>query len=119
MLCAFAPKQTAVFRLMIFATFGISEAVAGYIWIGIFRPGESGLLNGMLIAVGLGDWTQAWLGSAYSALGALIIAASWSAVGLPLLLSFAAVQTIPRTVLEAAQMRVQQPVHLGRPVPVP
>jgi len=110
MLCAFAPKQTAVFRLMIFATFGISEAVAGYIWIGIFRPGESGLLNGMLIAVGLGDWSQAWLGSANSALAALIVAASWSAVGLPLLLSFAAVQTIPRTVLEAAQMDGAKPL---------
>ncbi|MCX5494755.1 sugar ABC transporter permease [Kaistia dalseonensis] len=110
MLCSFAPKQTSIFRLMIFATFGISEAVAGYIWIGIFRPGESGLLNGVLIALGLGDWSQAWLGSAHSALMALIVAASWSSVGLPLLLSFAAVQTIPRTVLEAAQMDGAKPL---------
>lgn len=104
MLCAFAPTQTAVFRLMIFATFGISEAVSGYIWTGIFRPGDAGLLNGILSAVGLGGYTQAWLGSPTTALGCLIVAASWSGVGLPLLLSFAAVQTIPRSVIEAARI---------------
>jgi raffinose/stachyose/melibiose transport system permease protein len=45
MLCAFAPRRTLVFRVMIFAAFGISEAVAGYMWIGIFRPDAGGLLN--------------------------------------------------------------------------
>jgi raffinose/stachyose/melibiose transport system permease protein len=96
MLCAFAPKQTAIFRLMIFATFGISEAVAGYIWIGIFRPGDAGLLNGVFTA--------------------------WSAVGLPLLLSFAAVQTIPRSVVEAAYLDGATPLdlmwHIMRPLSV-
>lgn len=119
MLCSFAPKQTSIFRLMIFATFGISEAVSGYIWIGIFRPGEAGLLNGILTAVGLGAWAQPWLGSANTALAALIIAASWSAVGLPLLLSFAAVQTIPRSVLEAAHMDGANPFAIVRYIMMP
>jgi raffinose/stachyose/melibiose transport system permease protein len=30
MLCAFAPRQTAPFRVMIFMAFGISETVSGY-----------------------------------------------------------------------------------------
>lgn len=111
MLCAFAPRQTAIFRLMIFATFGISEAVSGFIWIGIFRPGEAGLLNGILTGVGLGGWAQAWLGSGPTALVALIVAASWSAVGLPLLLCFAAVQTIPKSVLEAARIDGASPIE--------
>ncbi|MBY3308179.1 sugar ABC transporter permease [Rhizobium laguerreae] len=55
LLCAFAPKRTSIFRLMIFATFGIFEAVAAYIWVSIFRPGEVGLLNGLLTAVGMGQ----------------------------------------------------------------
>jgi ABC-type sugar transport system permease subunit len=122
MLCAFAPKQTAIFRLMIFATFGISEAVAGYIWIGIFRPGEAGLLNGALTAIGLASWAQPWLGSPNTALAALIAATAWSAVGLPLLLSFAAVQTIPRSVLEAAYLDGATPLalmwHIMRPLSV-
>lgn len=119
LLCAFAPKQTAIFRLMIFATFGISEAVAGYIWIGIFRPGEAGLLNGLLTAIGLGGFAQPWLGDANMALVALIITASWSAVGLPLLLSFAAVQAIPRSILEAAFMDGAKPLRMMWNIMVP
>lgn len=119
LLCAFAPRQTSIFRLMIFATFGISEAVAGYIWIGIFRPGDAGLLNGMLSAIGLGDLAQPWLGGANSALIALIVTASWSAVGLPLLLSFASVQAIPRSILEAAYMDGAKPLTMMWHIMVP
>jgi multiple sugar transport system permease protein/raffinose/stachyose/melibiose transport system permease protein len=123
LLCAFAPKQTAIFRLMVFATFGISEAVAGYIWIGIFRPGEAGLLNGLLTAIGFGQFAQPWLGGASTALAALVVTASWSAVGLPLLLSFASVQAIPRSVLEAAYMDGAKPLtmiwHIMMPLSLP
>jgi raffinose/stachyose/melibiose transport system permease protein len=123
MLCAFAPKQTSIFRLMVFATFGISEAVAGYIWIGIFRPGEAGLLNGVLTAIGLGQFAQPWLGGANTALAALVVTASWSAVGLPLLLSFASVQAIPRSILEAAYMDGAKPLtmiwHIMMPLSLP
>ncbi|WP_206078353.1 carbohydrate ABC transporter permease [Poseidonocella sp. HB161398] len=123
LLCAFAPRQTAPFRLMIFATFGISEAVSGFIWIGIFRPDSSGLLNGLLGLAGLGELAQPWLGSPGTAMAALIAAASWSAVGLPLLLTFAAVQTIPKSVLEAAYIDGAKPLatmwHIMMPLSLP
>ncbi|WP_246649985.1 carbohydrate ABC transporter permease [Rhizobium laguerreae] len=123
LLCAFAPKRTSIFRLMIFATFGISEAVAGYIWISIFRPGEAGLLNGVLTAIGLGDLAQPWLGGPETALVGLVVTASWSAVGLPLLLSFASVQAIPRSVLEAAYVDGAKPLtmmwHIMMPLSLP
>lgn len=123
LLCAFAPQKTALFRLMIFATFGISEAVAGYIWISIFSPGNSGLLNGILSAIGLGEFAQPWLGGSTTALVALIVTASWSAVGLPLLLSFAAVQAIPKSVLEAAFIDGAKPLsmmwHIMMPLSLP
>ena len=48
MLCAFAPRQTLPFRVMIFAAFGISEAVAGYMWISMLRPDAGGLLNSVI-----------------------------------------------------------------------
>lgn len=119
MLCAFAPKETAIFRLMIFATFGISEAVAGYIWLGVFRPGDAGLLNGILTLIGLGHLAQPWLGAGHTALGALIAASAWSSVGLPLLLSFAAVQTIPRSILEAAYIDGAKPLSVMRHIMMP
>jgi raffinose/stachyose/melibiose transport system permease protein len=101
MLCSFAPRQTLPFRVMIFATFGIAEAVAGYMWIGILRPDAGGLLN-TVIGLFRPGFTQAWLGDQNTALWALIAAASWGGVGLPLMLCFAAVQAIPKTLFEAA-----------------
>jgi raffinose/stachyose/melibiose transport system permease protein len=101
MLCAFAPRQTLAFRVMIFAAFGVSEVVAGYMWIGIFRADGGGLLNA-LIGNFIPGFAQPWFGDTRTALGALVVAASWSAVGLPLMLCFAAVQAIPKSLFEAA-----------------
>jgi ABC-type sugar transport system permease subunit len=101
MLCAFAPRQTLPFRVMIFAAFGISEAVAGYMWIGILRPDASGLLNAA-IGIFQPGFAQPWLGDPRTALWALVATASWGAVGLPLMLCFAAVQAIPKSLFEAA-----------------
>jgi raffinose/stachyose/melibiose transport system permease protein len=118
MLCAFAPKQTLPFRMMVFAAFGISETVSGYMWITILRPDQAGLLNS-LVGVFVPGFSYAWLGDGTTALWALIIAASWSAVGLPLLLCFAAVQTIPKSVLEAAYMDGAKPVSIMRHIMMP
>jgi raffinose/stachyose/melibiose transport system permease protein len=101
MLCAFAPRQTLGFRFMIFAAFGISEAVAAYMWIGIFRPDAGGLLNAV-IGLFQPGFAQPWLGDPRTGLWALIIAASWGGVGLPLMLCFASVQAIPKSLFEAA-----------------
>ena len=101
MLCAFAPRQTLPFRVMIFAAFGVSEAVAGYMWIGILRPDAGGLLNAV-IGIFQPGFAQPWLGDPRTALWALIITASWGGVGLPLMLCFASVQSIPKSLFEAA-----------------
>jgi raffinose/stachyose/melibiose transport system permease protein len=102
LLCALAPRETLVPRVMIFAAFGVSEAVTGYIWLGIFRGNATGLVNAILSATGLGNLAHPWLGDAQTAVWCLIIAYSWAQTGLPLLLIFAATQAISRNVLEAA-----------------
>ncbi|MEO6013033.1 MAG: sugar ABC transporter permease, partial [Devosia sp.] len=55
LLCSLAPRQTLVPRVMIFAAFGVSEAVTGYIWLGIYRGNATGALNALLTGIGLGD----------------------------------------------------------------
>ncbi|MGF6771842.1 raffinose/stachyose/melibiose transport system permease protein [Paraburkholderia sp. GAS199] len=104
LLCSLAPRATAIPRLAIFAAYGISEAVTGFIWLGIFRPDSGGLLNATLQTIGLGRFTHAWLGDPSTALAALIAAYTWGQVGLPLMLCFAATQTIPKPILEAAHL---------------
>jgi ABC-type sugar transport system permease subunit len=118
MLCSFAPRHTAPFRGMMFVTFGISEAVSGYMWINILRPDSAGLLNAV-IGVVVPGFAHPWLGDPNTALWALIFVASWSGVGLPLMLCFAAVQAIPRTVLEAAYIDGAQPVAIMRHIMMP
>ena len=118
MLCAFAPRQTAPFRLMIFMTYGISESVSGYMWISMLRPDQGGLLN-TVIGIFSPGFAHAWLGDQNTALWAVVIAACWSGVGLPLMLCSAAVQSIPRSVLEAAYMDGAKPVSMMRHIMMP
>ncbi len=118
MLCAFAPGHTTPFRGMFFVTFGISEAVSGYMWLNILRPDKAGLLNA-IIGVFVPGYSHSWLGDPNTALWSLIFVASWSGVGLPLMLCFAAVQSIPKTVLEAAYMDGARPVSIMRHIMMP
>ena len=119
MLCAFAPRATLVPRIMIFSAYVMSESVAGFIWLGVFRPDDGGLLNGLLIDVGLGNLTQAWLGNPWTALAALIITAAWTQTGLNLMICFSATQAIPRPVVEAALMDGTRPWSMIRHILMP
>lgn len=118
MLCAFAPRQTLPFRVMIFAAFGISEAVAGFMWIGILRPDSAGLLNAV-IGIFHPGFAQPWLGDPRTAIWALIATASWGAVGLPLMLCFAAVQSIPKSLFEAAYLDGASHANVMRNIMMP
>jgi ABC-type sugar transport system permease subunit len=119
MLCAFAPRQTLPFRVMIFSAFGISEAVTGYMWITMLRPDGGGLVNSIIRSLGFPDFAQPWLGDPNTAIWALIVAAAWGATGLPLMLCFASVQAIPRSILEAAYMDGARPTSIMRHVMMP
>ena len=101
LLSGLAPRQTAPFRLVIFAAYGISEAATGLMWLGVLQP-DYGLLNGILRGLGLSDLATPWLGNPNTALWGVIAAYVWSQAGLPLLTCFAAVQAIPKSLIEAA-----------------
>lgn len=117
--CSLAPKGTLIPRLMIFSAFMMSEAVTGFIWLGIFRPDPGGLLNAGLKFLGLGSLTHAWLGAEPTALGALAVAYAWAQAGLPLMLCFAATQAIPISIVEAAQIDGARSASLIRYILMP
>jgi raffinose/stachyose/melibiose transport system permease protein len=119
MLCAFAPRRTLIFRVMIFSAFGVSEAVTGYMWITMLRPDAGGLVNSVIRLLGFPDFAQPWLGDPKTAIWALIVAAAWGATGLPLMLCFASVQAIPRSILEAAYMDGARPTKIMRYIMAP
>jgi len=119
LLCAIAPKQTLIPRVIIFAAFGVSEAVIGYVWLQVYRGDTAGLLNAILAGIGLGNLAHAWLGDAKTAIWCLIIAYSWAQTGLPLLVIFAATQQISRNVLEAAYVDGATPMGIMRHIIAP
>jgi raffinose/stachyose/melibiose transport system permease protein len=119
LLCSLAPRATLIPRVLIFAAFGVSEAVTGYIWLGIYRPDAGGLLNSLLHGIGLGQFAHPWLGDSNTALWCLIIAYSWAQTGLPLILIFAATQAVPKTVLEAAYVDGASPTAIIRFITAP
>lgn len=119
LLCALAPRQTIVPRVIIFAAFGVSEAVIGYVWLQVYRGDSAGLLNALLSAVGLGNLAHPWLGDSQTAIWCLIVAYSWAQTGLPLLIIFAATQGISRNVLEAAYVDGATPMAIMRHIIAP
>lgn len=118
MACALKPKETMIFRVLIFAAYGVSEAVVGFIWLGIYRP-DYGLLNGILGGLGLEHLQQAWLGNPATALTAVIVAYVWTQVGLPLMTCFASIQSIPRSYFEAAYIDGAKPMSMMRHIVMP
>ena len=62
------------------------------------------MLNTVLEAIGLGDFTQAWLGNPNTSLMAVIVAWCWQQTALSLILYLAALTTIPTELLEAASI---------------
>lgn len=119
LLCSLAPRETLVFRFLIFAAFGVSEAVTGYIWLGIYRPDAGGLLNSLLTGIGLPQLAHPWLGDSNTAIWCLIIAYSWAQTGLPLLLIYAATQAISRNVIEASFVDGATPLQIMRHIIAP
>ena len=81
----------------------LSTVVIGFLWKLFLNP-LFGLVNRVLIAVGLDGWAQPWLGQPSTALGALILVNAWHWVGFPTLVYLAGIQRIPREILEAAEI---------------
>ncbi|WHX49957.1 sugar ABC transporter permease [Paenibacillus woosongensis] len=81
----------------------LSTAVLGILWAQIYDP-NFGLLNNLLIKLGLQSWTHAWLGETGTALASVIAVVAWQFIGFYVVVYFAALQNISDEVLEAARV---------------
>jgi len=103
-------RGSAIFRSVFYFPAVLSLAIVGLIWTWIYHP-DLGLQNQFLRAVGLSAWERNWLSDPQIAIYPVIIAATWSAVGLPMLLFLAGLQTVPLELLEAAKVEGAGPVR--------
>ena len=90
------------YRSAIFIPTILSFVIVGFAWKLILSP-IWGSAPSMLDAVGLKSLFSPWLGKEGSALTTLALISVWQFVGIPMMLIYAALLTIPEEILEAAE----------------
>jgi raffinose/stachyose/melibiose transport system permease protein len=96
-------RGRAIYRTLIFTPTVLSVVIIGFIWQLILSP-LWGVADGLLTAVGLGDFYVPWLGLSGPALIVVSLMSVWQFVGIPMILFSAALVNISDEVLEAARV---------------
>ena len=103
LLTAATLRFRGAFRTIYFLPTLLSFVIVGFIWQLILSP-IWGVAEGFLDALGLGFLFQPWLGKPETALTALGLISVWQFVGIPMLLFYAALISIPEELVEAARV---------------
>jgi raffinose/stachyose/melibiose transport system permease protein len=95
-------RFSAFYRSAIFIPTILSFVIVGFAWKLILSP-IWGIAPGMLDAVGLKSLYAPWLGREAYALTTLALVSVWQFVGIPMMLIYAALLSIPEEILEAGE----------------
>jgi len=90
----------AIFRLIFFLPYVLSEAITGIVFSLLLRPGAA--FDSSLSALGLGGFIQDWLGDTGIVMLTLFVIITWKYFGFYVVLLLAGLQGIPREIEEAA-----------------
>lgn len=83
----------------------LSVVIIGQLWKTIYNPASlGGMLNQVLIALGLSSWTKIWLTDPATAMYALYFVALWQYLGYHVLIQFTGIRNIPSEIYEAARI---------------
>ena len=96
-------RFAALYRSAIFIPTILSFVIVGFAWKLILSP-IWGIAPGMLDAIGLKFLFQPWLGKEEYALTTLALVSVWQFVGIPMMLIYAALLSIPDEILEAGEI---------------
>lgn len=96
-------KGESLFRSIYFIPVIVSTVVIGQMWLKIYNP-QYGLLNKLLESIGLGSLSNEWLGNQATALPAVLVPLIWQYLGYHILLFYAGIKTIPKEIIEAAEI---------------
>jgi raffinose/stachyose/melibiose transport system permease protein len=92
----------AVFRLIFFLPYVLSEAIAGIVFSLMLRP--EALVDTGLANIGLGGLIQDWLGDTNIVMFTMFFIISWKYFGFHMVLLLAGLQGIPHEIEEAARI---------------
>lgn len=92
-----------VLRTVYFIPAALSLVVVARLWVELLNP-SSGIVNKLLIAVGLDALAMSWLSDPRTALSAVIWIIVWQGFGWALLFYYAGLMSVPREIEEAARI---------------
>ncbi len=111
-------RGASIYRTLLVWPYAISPVVMGAIFLNMFRVGDNGIINWILINVA--DTQPAWLTDQQLAPWVIIIVAVWNGLGFNILFYVAGLQSIPADLLEAAAIdganRVQRFFRISLPL---
>ena len=90
--------QTIIFLPVTFAVL-----ITGYLWKLLLNP-QWGAFASLLNMAGLDSMIKPWLGDEHTALTAVGLVSAWQWMGIPTMMFYAALQTIPYDIIEAADI---------------
>jgi raffinose/stachyose/melibiose transport system permease protein len=96
-------RTTSALRTIYFFPAVLSALVVGLIFAALFDA-NNGLVNKILENLGLINWTQEWLGRRVPALIVINLAEIWRSLGYGIVITLAALQSIPSDYLESAKV---------------
>lgn len=91
-------KGGGIYRTMLIWPYAVAPAVAGVLWLFMFNT-RVGVVSWYLGQLGY-DWNHVLNGS--EAMGLVVLASAWGRISYNFLFFFAALQAVPRSVIEAA-----------------
>lgn len=98
-LCNQKVRGVGVFRTLYYSPAITNVVAIGFVWFWLYEP-NNGLINSTLSSIGIEG--PGWLSDTRTALIAVTIVALWQGVGYPMVILLAGLQSIDKSLLEAA-----------------
>ena len=96
-------RGRALARVVVLLPWALPTVVAALVWRFMF-DGESGLVNAVTSAIGLGAWRLDWFSHPYAAWVPIVLGDVWKTTPFVALLLLAGLQTIDATLYDAARL---------------
>jgi raffinose/stachyose/melibiose transport system permease protein len=107
------------FRTVMFFPVLVSTVVLSFLWTLVY-DNDNGMLNVALRALGLGHYATAWLSNPHIVVGALAVPLIWQWFGFYMVIFMGALGTIPKEILESAELDgavgVKKALHITIPL---
>lgn len=111
-------RASGIYKTVFFMPVVLSTVVVSLFWSMMYNY-KVGLINNVLISVGLESWVRNWLGEAATAIFAVCIAFVWHYTGFYMIIFLSALQNVPNEVLEAAAIDGATGFHRVRSITIP